>query len=395
MNVGDRDYGLSLGSGDRREQGLEPNALDVDLAAIKHNARSLRRAVGSDVSLYAALKCDAYGFGLVPVAHALVSAGVDAVAVSRMQDAIELRSHGVTVPILLYAGAEVTPAFARAVEKYELTPTVLDRRAANTLSTHLEGDRGVFVKVDVGQRRLGVEPRETRSLIEAIVDLPRLRVDGVYTHMAVPPDPAGAGYVDQEFALFEACVAELDALGLAPPVRMAASSSVLRLFDRMNLTAVDPGRSYFGTADVGPATEALELRSALRALRTRLLQNKVMDHDPRRPPPVVPVPDGMRLGVIPLGTADGLDRASAAYALVRGRRAPLIEPIALEHCRLDLTDCPDASAGDEVVLIGVQDDETISIDDVAAHRGLGGAQHRIAINVPRSVPRRYIGDGER
>jgi alanine racemase len=364
--------------------------LDVDLAAIEHNARSLRRAVGAGVELYAALKCNAYGFGLVPVAHTLVRAGVDAVAVSRMQDAIELRSNDVTLPILLYAGAEVTPTFAQALEEYELTPTVLDQRSAEALSTHLTGDRGVFVKIDVGQRRLGSEPRAARSLIEAIGELPKLRVNGVYTHMAVPGDPEGASYVEREFALFEACLAELDAAGLAPPVRMAASSSVLRLSDRMNLSAVDPGRSYFGVAPSGPATEALQLRCALRALRTRLLQVKVVDDDPRRPPPLVPVTGGMLLGVIPLGTADGLDRASGAYALVRGRRAPLVEPISLEHCRLDLSDCPDAFVGDEVVLIGAQGAEAISVDDVASHRGFGNAAHQVAINVADSVPRRYF-----
>lgn len=395
MKLDDRGYGGSLGRAHRREQGFEPNALDVDLCAIQHNARSLRRAIGPAVSLYAALKCDAYGFGLVPVAHALVSAGVDAVAVSRMQDAIELRSGGLAVPILLYAGAEVTPALVRAVEDYELTPTVLDQGSAETLSRHLQSERGVFIKIDVGQRRLGSEPRAVRAFVEVIMGLPNLRLDGVYTHMAVPADPEGANYVEREFALFEDCLSELDAAGLLPPVRMAASSSVLRLFDRMNLTAVDPGRTYFGTAPDGPATASLALHCALRSLRTRLLQTKVVDDDPRRPPPLVPVIDGMRLGVIPLGTADGLDRASAAYALVRGRRVPLVEPISLEHCRIDLTDCPDASVGEEVVVIGAQGDEMITLDDVASHRGFAGAWHQIAINVAGSVPRRYVEGGDR
>jgi alanine racemase len=369
--------------------------LDVDLAAIEYNARSLRRAVGAGVALYAALKCDAYGFGLVPVAQTLVRAGVDAVAVSRMQDAIELRSNDVTLPILLYAGAEVTATFAEALEQYELTPTVLDQRSAEALSTHLTSDRGVFIKIDVGQRRLGAEPRAARSLVEAVVQLPKLHVNGIYTHMAVPGDTEATSYVEREFAVFEECLAELDAAGLAPPVRMAASSSVLRLNDRMNLSAVDPGRSYFGVAPSGPATEALQLRCALRALSTRLLQVKVVDDDPRRPLPLVPVTGGMRLGVIPFGTADGLDRASAAYALVRGRRAPLVEPISLEHCRLDLSDCPDASIGDEVVLIGAQGAEAISVGDVAAHRGFGSALHQVAISVADSVPRRYFEGGDR
>jgi alanine racemase len=77
---------------------------------------------------------------------------------------------------------------------------------------------------------------------------------------------------------------------------------------------------------------------------------------------------------------------------VRGRPAPILEPISLEHCRVDLTAVPDAAVGDEVIVIGTQGGETIGIDDVAAHRGLQANEHRVAISIRGSVPRRYIDD---
>jgi alanine racemase len=369
---------------------FEPNVFEIDLGAIRRNVAELRRLVGSDCELYAALKCNAYGFGLLPATRALAEAGIDAIAVARVRDAIKLREGGVQLPILLYAGAIVTAEYVAAVEQYDLIPTVLDDEARATLSAHLAGERPVFVKVDVGQRRLGSEPRELAAFATRVAGTSHLRLQGIYTHMTVPDDPVPSGHIERQFELFEACLAEVDDAGIDVPVRMAASSSVLRLSDRMSLNAIDPGRMYFGLLTDGPVLEGLGFQSAFRSLRTRLLQVKELDDDPRRPDPLVPVVPGMRLGIMALGTADGLGVVSASEVLVRGRRAPLIEPISLEHCRVDLTGINDASAGDEVVVIGRQGDEEISIDEVVQHRGLKSNKHNIAINVRDSVPRAYV-----
>jgi alanine racemase len=380
-----------MSEGGRGATAYEPSSLDVDLDAVAGNARALRHIVGPDCLLYAALKCDAYGFGLVPVARTLAAAGVDALAVARARDALELRAAGVSLPILLYAGPVAGDALAAAVEEHDLTPTVTDLPSAEAYSGSVARELGVFVKVDVGHRRVGLEPRRLPEFVEAVARLPRLRVDGIYTHLAVPPDPVPAGHVERQFELFEACLAEVAAAGLDVPVRMAASSSVLRLSDRMSLNAVDPGRLYFGTVPPGPVTGPDGFRPALRAFRTRLVQVKVVDDDPRRPPPLVAVEPGMRLGIIPLGAGDGLGRASAAEVLVGGRRAPLVEPVSLEHCRVDLSGHPDAAVGDEVVVIGRQGGDEITLEEVAAHRGLGGREHEVPIGIAGSVPRAYGG----
>jgi alanine racemase len=371
-----------------RDARLEPSAFEVDLGAIRDNVRELRHIVGPDCKLFAALKCNAYGFGLGPVTRALEDAGADAVAVARVGDAIALREGGASLPILLYGGAVTTPELVAAAERYGLTPTALDAGAADTLSRHATGELPVFLKVDVGQRRLGVEPAGLVELAIKVAELPKLRLDGIYTHMTVPGDPVPEGHVEKQFDLFRSCLQDVAAAGIDVRVRMAASSSVLRLYDGMTLNAVDPGRMYFGVLPVSPATA--NLRSAVRSLRTRLIQVKELDRDERRPPPVAKVEDGTRIGIIPLGTADGLGVVSAGEVLVRGRRVPMIETIPLEHCRLDLTNVPDAAVGDEVVVIGRQGDEEITLEEVAARRNLGTNVHDIAINVRDSVLRTYV-----
>ena len=379
-------------SGPAEVADFEPNRFEVDLGAVRGNVVALRAMVGPGCGLYAALKCDAYGFGLVPVARALAEAGVDALAVSRIPDALALREAGLTLPILLYAGAVVTPGLVEVVERNRLTPTILDLAAAERFSESLTSELPVFVKVDVGQRRLGVEPRELARFAVAVAGLPKLRLEGIYTHMTVPPDPVPERQLERQSELFGACLQEVEAAGLGVRVRMAASSSVLRLSNDMNFNAVDPGRLYFGIVPSGPATEEAPFRSALRSLRSTLLHVKTIDDDDRRPAPPVAAPPGMRLGIVALGIGDGLGSASCGHLLVRGRPAPILEPISLEHCRVDLTGVPDAAVGDEVMVIGTQGGETIGIDDVAAHRGLQANKHHVAISVRGSVPRRYIDD---
>jgi alanine racemase len=369
---------------------LDPNVFEVDADAVRANVAALRALVGSDCALYAALKCNAYGFGLVETARTLVDAGVDAVPVARVRDAIELRDAGLTMPVLLYAGAEVTPTLVDAAAWYVLTPTLLDIAAAELFSSRLSEELPVFVKVDVGQHRLGVEPRRLASFAAAVASLPRLRLDGIYTHFSVPRDPVPASHLEKQFALFEACLGEADAAGLSPRVRMAASSSVLRLTSRMTLNAIDPGRIFFGVIPPGPATDGLPFRSVIRSLRSRLLQVKTLDDDGRRPDPLVAVTPGMRLGVFALGTGDGLATACGGEVLVRGRRARIVEPISLEHCRIDLSGVPDARARDEVVVIGRQGDEEITIAEVVAHRHLQLNAHEIAIGIRESVKRQYV-----
>ncbi|HEX4518643.1 MAG TPA: alanine racemase [Gaiellaceae bacterium] len=370
---------------------LEPNVLEIDLEAIRHNVGELQRLAGAGCDLYAALKCDAYGFGLVPAARALVEGGVAAISVARIGDAISLREGGIEVPVLLYAGAVVTPELAAALGRYDLIPSVLDLEAAAELSRSFSSERPVFVKVDVGQHRLGVEPSVLTAFATAVAGMPNLRLAGVYTHMTVPDDPVPEGHIEKQFALFESCLRELDETGLEVPVRMAASSSVLRLTDRMGLNAVDPGRMYFGIVPDGGIMDGYDFRSALRLFSSRLLQVKTLDEEPRRPAPLVPVSPGMRLGIIALGTSDGLALASGREVLVRGVRAPLIEPISLEHCRVDLTGVPDACPGDEVVVIGRQGDDEIAVDEVVERRALKSSKHNIPINIRESVRRRYVG----
>jgi alanine racemase len=145
------------------------------------------------------------------------------------------------------------------------------------------------------------------------------------------------------------------------------------------LNAVDPGKMLYGPSRGAPRADA-QLRPAFIALKTRLIT--VKDLTPRElfaAEAPFPITAGLRLGVIPIGAADGMLELHAGRVLVRGHEAPILAGPSLEHTRVDLTAIPDAAIGDEVVIIGRQGDRSITVDEIAElHR-------RAAMNVPMAV----------
>ena len=131
-------------------------------------------------------------------------------------------------------------------------------------------------------------------------------------------------------------------------------------------------------------------RQAFKQLSSRLIHVRALRRELFVEQAPFPVREGMRMGIIPIGSSDGADQLTAGEVLVRGRRAKLIGKSSLEHTRLDLTDIPEARIGDEVVLIGEQDGDAITTETVINYRGLGRITD-LAMAVRHGIPRRYVG----
>ncbi len=331
--------------------------------------RRLRAALGGDFTFVASLKANAYGFGLSTVASTVLSAGADALAVASVDDAIELRRLvGAGRPIILYGGTRPSRRVVNEVVEHDITVTVLDTA---DIEAYGSADSAVkaLLKVDVGLERLGAMPDEAAELARRIDRHPGLVLAGVYTHLHVPRGSVEAvsAYLEWQYDRFVAVLDELEADGVAVPIKMAASSGALRLTDAMTLNAIDVGSLLYGLEPPGPADRDLGLLPALISITSRLtsvrdrLRTEFVEQSP------IPTGRPVRLGVIPMGATDGLLGLSAGHVLVRGRRAPVLQ-ISLEHSRLDLTGI-DARVGDEVVIVGRQGDDEITMRDVATANG--------------------------
>lgn len=370
------------------EDHARPNRFEIDLGAIAQFTRNIRKLVGNEATVFAALKCNAYGFGLVPVARTVLASGADAISVVDRADAIKLRQAGITAPILVYPGATATAQAVGAAETYDLIPTLVDLASAAIYSRLATRQLRVAVKVDVGQERLGFPAEEAADAIAAISRMPNLRVQIVNSHPNVPLPPSFE-YLEWQLGRFEAMCRTLDSLGIEIPIRMVACSKILAVLGRLVFNAVDPGQMFFGPlraeGDVPWSTE----RQAFRKLSSRLIHVRVLDRDAFLAEAPFPLRVGMRMGVIPIGSADGATRLHAGEALVRGRRASLLGSPSLEHMRLDLTNIPEAQIGDEVVLIGEQGGDVIAPEAVVRYQRLARIAD-LAMAIGPRIPCRYI-----
>ena len=366
-----------------------PNWVEVDGSAVADNVRALRRLAGPGVRLFAALKGNACGFGVAEAARVIAAAGAYALSTVDLADAIRIREHGVGLPVLLYGGNLPSAETVRAVQRYDLTPTFHDRHSAEGFLHFADAPVRAFVEVNVGGERLGVDPGDVLSYVRWLDGMPRLEIAGIYAHMHVPAGDRAEEVVRWQFGRFQSVLAGLDAAGLEIPIRMTASSKTLVLVRDMYLNAIDPGHLLFGLDSGGVNSIDVGVRPALLALKSRLIavrafaRAEFLDHAP------FPRRKGLRFGVIPMGSSDGLKALHGGQVLVRGRRVDLLGSPAAEHARVDLTDVPDAEVGDEVVIIGHQGNEVISLEDVQHHQG-GVRASDITRRIPASIPRRYL-----
>ena len=372
------------------ERLARPNWVEVDAAAIAHNIAALRRLVGPGVRIFAALKGNACGFGVAKAARVVADAGADALAVVDLADAMRIREAGVRLPVLLYGGNLATADTAAAASAHDLTVTVHDRASAEGFNRHASAPLRAFLELNVGGERLGVEAEDALSFMEWLQGLDKIRIDGVYAHMHVPGGPQAERLVRWQFGRFQSALRNLDDRGVCVPIRMTASSKTLTFTSEMNLNAIDPGHLVFGLDPGGVHEVETGVRPALVALKSRLLSVRASARAEFLDEAPFPVREGLRVGVIPLGAADGLNEIRACSALVRGRRVGWLGGHSAEHARLDLTDAPDARVGDEVVIIGRQGEETITLEDVQRHQG-GVRASDVTRRILASLPRLYVG----
>lgn len=369
---------------------LRPVLFEIDLDALRHNFQETRRLVGNSVKIICALKSNAYGFGYLEVAEEVLSGGAYGVAVADLFEAINLRRNGIKAPILLYANS--LPSQAKKVVEYNLIPTITDFDSATVYSRQTTSSLKVFVKVDVGLNRIGVINKEAVSLIENMLTLKHITIEGIYTHLHFTSDDS---YVRWQFNNFLGVIKELQERGVEVPIKMASSTPTILQFPDTYLNAVDPGRLIFGNSVVLQSRQKIDLKPVFQSLKARIIERKKIypylqfnDSGP------FPVHSEMIIGILPIGWGDGYSRRHSLIgpALVHGKRIKALGGISFEHMRVDLTTIPDARIGDEVVLIGKQGNEEITLEEIAKIRCTD--LHEVCKSVKCSVPRLYIKNGK-
>lgn len=373
---------------------VRPTRAVVDLAALRHNAALIRREMGG-AAVCGVVKADAYGHGAVPVARALEQSGeCAALAVSLVEEGVELRDAGLALQILVMGPAQAGGHAELAAR--ELTPVVSDPSELDDLAaTGRARGRAVpiHLKVDTGMGRLGIHVDELADVVRRALAPGGLDLVGICTHFAsadLPDLAAAATITDGQLARFDEALAAARAAGAAPRVLHAANSAAAFRFPSARFDLVRPGIALYGNGAVRPAVHSGVLRQVMQ-LESEIVQVRDVATGQavsygglwraERP---------SRIAVVPVGYADGFPRrlTGAADALVRGRRCPVVGAISMDMTLVDITGlAPDARVGDAVVLLGSQGEESISTAELAGRAGL--TEYEITCGISRRVPRTY------
>jgi len=355
-----------------------------DLARLRANLGEIRRHIGPGQAIIAAVKANAYGHGALPVARALDGEGLAAFMTGSFDEARRMKEAGLRTPVVMFAGA-LPSGMAELIEA-GLTPTVVDLAGAEAAAqaAPVNGASPVYVKVDAGLGRLGVALEEAEHFLDRLADMSGLRIAGLYTHLPFA-DSSGRSWAEARLKAFDELLDRLADRGRIPPVTQARASCCLAagLSDRCNAVCI--GHLLYGLSPFadGSVADLSAYRPVLTEIGTRLIQ--IGNHRQGNDFAIgnsYGLRHGRRAGVAPVGVSDGLSRpapGSRPSALIRGRRVPIIA-VSLEHLVIDLDGVDDAAVGDEVLLLGSQDDAAIEFDELAAWFGMSGLDTAMALS---------------
>ena len=354
---------------------------EISLSALSHNFKTLRTAV-QNRPVIAVVKADAYGHGSIEVSKRLLKEGASYLAVAFTSEAAVLRNAGISSPIIvLFDRDDIRDFF-----DLQLIPVVYSIDTALALSQEAKKRKTVIkihVKIDTGMGRLGLRDRE----IKTVSDIPGLVIEGILSHFS-EADLQDRSFADQQIEKFRKTREYLEKILKRKILsHMANSSAVLSCKDAY-FDLVRPGIALYGYSAIQPFIENQkdERRnkrqrsrkeglpdSGLMALGSALMpvmsvKTKILSL--RNLPPDTPVSYGRtfvtkrnsRIGVIPLGYADGFSRlfSNNAEVLVRGRRVPVVGRVCMDLTMIDVTEAKGVKEGDEVVIIGAQGKESVT-----------------------------------
>jgi alanine racemase len=292
--------------------------------------------------------------------------------------------------IVVFAGPVFTEADLEAAASASVTLTVHDAATTEHWSEPRPAPLEVFLKISLGLERLGVYPEEAPAIAQQIRNATSLTLKGVLGHVHAPVD-ASTEYVQWQLDRFALALDSLAASGPLPVHRIVAASAALRRqadlrFDQ-RLTAVDPGSLLLGSAPPGHGPLS-QVKPALEQIVSRLVQVRHVSRAAYADDGPFPLSPGMRVGVLPIGRADGLPSIGAGHVLIGGRPARILR-IWTEHTAVDLTDLPSAAPGHEAVLFGAQGGSTITIGDIAAVNPGTSTTVDLGVSLRNSVPRSF------
>ena len=369
---------------------------EIDLSALSFNYKKIREHIGQGTGFFGIVKADAYGHGAVMVASKLQELGADYLAVSSIDEAMELRYNGITMPILILGHTpreqvdrlicfNITQAVTCEAKAVEYSEEAV--RYGGTLKVH--------IKVDTGMSRLGYicEGDYFEHGVDGIsyaCGLPGLDAEGIFTHFAVADEPGDSSkeYTLHQFKLFKDVIEAVEHKSCRKfKIRHCANTGATVDYPETYMDMVRPGLLLYG---YGEHAKKLGLKPVM-TMKTTISTIKIYPLGTKISYGGTYITDKQtRIGVVPYGYADGFLRClSNKYSVMTSQGAAEVRgKICMDMCMIDLSDKPDVGVGDEVVIFGPSN-PIENMADIA-----GTIPYEIVCAVSKRVHRVYLEDGK-
>lgn len=381
------------------ESTLKRTWAEIDLDALENNYHKLREHVGEDVKFLGVVKADAYGHGAVMVSRKLQEMGADYLAVSSIDEAMELRLNGITMPVLIlgHTPKEQVPRLL----KYNITQAVTCEAKAleyNEEAKKIGGILKVHIKVDTGMSRLGYlcEGKYLELGVEGICracSLPGLDAEGIFTHFAVSDEEGEEckKYTEHQFDLFCKVIKEVEERLQDQcfhfKLKHCANTGAVARYPKTYLDMVRPGLLLYGYGEFAEELglePVMTLKSTISTIKiypagTKISYGGIFETDKTT-----------RIGVIPYGYADGFFRCLSNKCRIMTKQglAPQRGKICMDMCMIDITDKPEVDVGSEVEIFG-KSNSLNELSEIA-----GTIPYELTCAVSKRVPRSYYSKGK-
>lgn len=369
---------------------LRPAHLEIDLKALASNIRNIKSKLGKKVELLAVVKADAYGHGAYEVSKVALKSGATSLGVAILEEGMELRERGIKAPIqILY------PEFTgreKKIVQYDLQPVVIDYDFTSNLNREAKRQRKiaeVFLKIDTGMRRYGIEPAEALGFFRKIKKLKNIKVKGVLSQFSTTEDK-DKDFAEYQLSLFKKTIRQLEEENGNHLLRSIANSGAVLELPQSYFDQVRVGILIYGIYPSPELTKRIKVNPVM-TMRSVILQTKEVGKG-------ISIGYGRsfftkrktRFGTIPVGYADGYPRilSNKGEVLVKGKRVPIIGRVCMDAFMVDLTHISGVKTGEEVVLLGTQGKDKIDADQIG--QWSQSLSYEIVTRMGKRLPRVYM-----
>ncbi|OHD54520.1 MAG: alanine racemase [Spirochaetes bacterium GWF1_51_8] len=359
---------------------------EINIDAIRSNLIYIKSKLSQDINIMGVVKADAYGHGAITVSQELLKLGVEYLAVSNIDEAIELRNAGLSSPLLLFGPVE-TPEFGKLIQ-FNVFPSVFSVDYARELSESYRY-RGVFpkvhIKIDSGMGRLGIPVEDALLDIEQISKIEGMIIDGIYSHY--PSADEDIPYSEQQTLHFTKLIADIRRLGIkVKHFHIANSAGIQNLPASCGepYTMVRPGLSLYGYStqknpDIQNSMSLKGRITAINKMKKGATVSYLRTYTVKE--------SNEQIAVLPLGYADGIPTilSNKLKVKIKNKLYPVVGRICMDFMMISLGQNPEKiQVGDEVTVFG---------EGAASVEYFGKLCHKIPYEVTcgitKRVPRIY------